>query len=417
MRLVYNISIRLYVLAVHMAAWFRPKARLWIKGRKNLFDELRIFAAEKQPTAWFHCASLGEFEQGRPVIEAFKKQHPQYRILLTFFSPSGFEVRKIYKHADHVCYLPADTARNARRFVEVVNPALVVFVKYEYWHNFMHEITRREIPLYIMSAIFRPSQYFFKWYGRRFLKNLDQIMHFFVQNQNSADLLVDHGITQVTVTGDTRFDRVAAVASEKVSFPLIEAFVSDQKHVIVAGSTWPADEALLAKLLAENPEKFRLIIAPHEIHESHLSSLEELFKGKSIRYSQANENITANSQVMIIDSIGMLSKLYRFGHYAYVGGGFGAGIHNILEAAVYRIPVIFGPNHQKFQEALDLLSIKGAYAISDYEGLSGVMQKLSESKQTWQHSAEAASNYITKHVGATEKVMKTLTVHFKDRAH
>ena len=410
MRLVYDIGIRLYVFAVHLAAWFRPKARLWIQGRKNLFDELRTFVAEKQPTAWFHCASLGEFEQGRPVIEAFKKQHPQYRILLTFFSPSGFEVRKNYEYADHVCYLPADTTRNARRFVEMLNPALVVFVKYEYWHNFMHEITRREIPLYIMSAIFRPSQYFFKWYGMRFLKNLDQITHFFVQNQHSADLLIDHGITQVSVTGDTRFDRVAAIASEKVSFPLIEAFASEHKNIIVAGSTWPADEALLAKLLAGNPGKYKLVIAPHEINESHLHSLETLFPMGSVRYSKARQDELAGKQTLIIDSIGMLSKLYRYARYAYVGGGFGAGIHNVPEAAVYGIPVIFGPNYRKFREAVGLIENGGAYSINDYQGLAGIFRKLSDNEIAWQHSADASREYVANQIGATEKVMGAIQI-------
>jgi 3-deoxy-D-manno-octulosonic-acid transferase len=410
MRLAYNISIFFYIVAVRLASLLSPKAALWVKGRQKYFSSLAQFSSEPGPVIWFHCASLGEFEQGRPVIEAFKKQHPQYRILLTFFSPSGFEVRKNYEHADHVCYLPADTPDNAKRFVEMARPALVVFVKYEYWHNIMHEITTREIPLYIMSAIFRPSQYFFKWYGKRFLKNLDQITHFFVQNQNSADLLVDHGITQVSVTGDTRFDRVAKIAQESISFPLVEAFVGGNKEIILAGSTWPADEILLAKLYKSNPGKYKLIIAPHETNESHLQSLESLFPEVSVRYSQARQVGVARKQILIIDSIGLLSKLYRYGRYAYIGGGFGAGIHNVPEAAVYGIPVIFGPNYRKFQEAVDLIENGGAFSINDYQGLADIFRKLSDNEEAWQHSADASRKYVARQLGATAKVMGAIQV-------
>lgn len=358
---------------------------------------------------WFHCASLGEFEQGRPVIEELRKRNPGYFILLTFFSPSGFEIRKNYEYADHVCYLPADTPTNAKRFVDAVNPALVVFVKYEYWHNIMHEITRRDVPLYVMSAIFRPSQYFFRWYGKRFAKNLAQVTHFFVQNQQSADLLITHGISQVTVAGDTRFDRVAKIAAEMVSFPLIEKFVGNSNEIIVAGSTWHPDEVLLAKLMDEYPGQYKLIIAPHEISETHLQKIETLFKGDAVKYSLATPDVLTEKKVLIIDSIGLLSKLYRYGRYAYVGGGFGVGIHNVPEAAVYGIPVIFGPNYRKFNEAVELLRIGGAFSINDYRELEVVINSLSRNEQAWKVSGEASREYIAGQVGATEKVIGGIT--------
>lgn len=408
MRFLYNFIIRLYLVAVRVAAAFQPKARLWIRGRKNLFSDLEVFAKQKEPTAWFHCASLGEFEQGRPVLEAYKKHHPDHRILLTFFSPSGYEVRKNYQLANHVCYLPADTPFNARHFVSLINPTMVVFVKYEYWLNFIREITSREIPFYILSANFRPGQFFFSWYGHWFLKYLRMVTHFFVQTRDSATLLYQHGIKQVTVAGDTRFDRVSAIAAEQASLMVVEEFVSGPAEIIVAGSTWPADEDLLGKLFTDNQGKLKLIIAPHEIHEAHLKALEKQFEGQTIRYSTALQTGSTGKRVLILDSIGMLSKLYRYGRYAYIGGGFGVGIHNILEAAVYGVPVIFGPNHHKFREALDLIASGGAFSISDFPQLSSLFRELSENPAKWQQSANAAKVYVSQRRGATEQVMEFL---------
>ncbi|NLN95110.1 MAG: 3-deoxy-D-manno-octulosonic acid transferase [Bacteroidales bacterium] len=408
MHLLYNLGIRIFLLAVHVASLFNTKARKWINGRKNIFDDIRHFSDGQKPVAWFHCASLGEFEQGRPVIEAFRLKYPQYRILLTFFSPSGFEVRKNYTHTDHICYLPADTPGNARRFVEIVNPAFVVFVKYEYWLNYINEITVRNIPMYILSATFRTDQFFFKWYGKWSLKSLKKITRFFVQTEESAKLLEKHGISQITVTGDTRFDRVSTIAREATSLPVIEQFTESQKIMIVAGSTWQPDELLLSKLLNEFPEKFKLIIAPHEIHESHLKTIEHQFSDNTVRYSTLPKTGTTDSNVLIIDSIGMLSKLYRYAKITYIGGGFGAGIHNILEAAVYGVPVVFGPNHHKFQEALDLIASGGAYAINSYEGLKKTILNLSDNINAWQKSADASNYYVAGKCGATAKVMTEL---------
>ncbi len=408
MQLLYNLGIRIFLLAVHVASLFNTKARKWINGRKNIFDDIRHFSDGPKPVAWFHCASLGEFEQGRPVIEAFRLKHPQYRILLTFFSPSGFEVRKNYTHADHICYLPADTPENARRFVEIVNPDFVVFVKYEYWLNYINKITGRNIPMYILSATFRTDQFFFKWYGKWSLKSLKKITRFFVQTKESAKLLEKHGISQITVTGDTRFDRVSTIAREAASLPVIEQFSESQKIMIVAGSTWQPDELLLSKLLNEFPEKFKLIIAPHEIHESHLKTIEHQFLNNTIRYSTLPKTGTTDSNVLIIDSIGMLSKLYRYAKISYIGGGFGAGIHNILEAAVYGVPVLFGPNHHKFQEALDLIASGGAYAINSYEGFKKTILNLSDNINAWQKSADASNSYVAGKCGATTKVISEL---------
>ncbi|MGB4204716.1 MAG: glycosyltransferase N-terminal domain-containing protein [Bacteroidales bacterium] len=408
MQLLYNIGIRIFLLAVHIASLFNTKARKWINGRKNIFDDIRHFSDGQKPVAWFHCASLGEFEQGRPVIEAFMQKHPQYRILLTFFSPSGFEVRKNYTHADHICYLPADTPENASRFVETVNPAFVVFVKYEYWLNYINEITGRNIPMYILSATFRTDQFFFKWYGKWSLQSLKKITRFFVQTEESAKLLEKHGISQTTVTGDTRFDRVSTIAQEAASLPVIEQFAEGQEIMIVAGSTWQPDELLLSKLLKEFPDKFKLIIAPHEIHESHLKTIEQQFSDNTVRYSTIQKTGTSGSNVLIIDSIGMLSKLYRYAKIAYIGGGFGAGIHNILEAAVYGIPVVFGPNHHKFQEALDLIASGGAYSINSYEDFKKTILNLSDNLNVWQKSADASNSYVVGKCGATAKVMAEL---------
>jgi 3-deoxy-D-manno-octulosonic-acid transferase len=408
MQIIYNGLIRLYLLGVWLAAFFKPKARQWLTGRKHVFRGLESFSKAKGEVIWLHCASLGEFEQGRPLIEAFKKGHPHYRILLTFFSPSGYEIRKNYALADHVCYLPADTPSNARRFLELVNPAKVIFVKYEYWHNYISQITGRNIPFYILSANFRPDQYFFRWYGKWFLENLKKTNRFFVQSENSAELLVSHGITQVTVTGDTRFDRVASIAAEPVSLPLISRFVEEALHVMVAGSTWPADEVIIARFFRMYKGSFKLIIAPHEINEAHLKEMEPLFEDKAIRYSVANEKNIEGKKVLIIDSIGLLAKIYRYGNYAYVGGGFGAGLHNIVEAAVYGMPVLIGPKYTRFREAVDLVDRGGAFSINCYPTFAGVLMRLMREEEERQRSGAISRSFVAQSIGATAKVMEWL---------
>ncbi|MGV8092775.1 MAG: 3-deoxy-D-manno-octulosonic acid transferase [Mangrovibacterium sp.] len=342
MDLIYQLGIRLYGLAAVLAAPFSEKARLWYRGRKHVFRYLSENISHEYPLIWIHCASLGEFEQGRPLIEAIKKQHPQYRILLTFFSPSGYEIRKNYAQADHVCYLPSDTRQHARRFIELVNPEKVFFIKYEYWKNYIAELKEQHIPLYMVSAIFRPEQLFFKkgfrarWY-RNILHNID---HFFVQNRQSAQLLEQIGLKNWTITGDTRFDRVAEIASNRKDLPLIEKFKEDSV-LIVAGSSWPPDEEILIRYLERN-KKVKMIFAPHEVKESNIKRLLELLPEKAVRYSAAGEDVN-NFRILVIDSIGVLSSVYRYAGLAYIGGGFGVGIHNTLEAAIYHIPGVIRP--------------------------------------------------------------------------
>ncbi len=406
MRWLYNIAIIIYLSGIRVFSLFNSKARKWIAGRRQIFDFLGKIPSDGRPVAWFHCSSLGEFEQGRPVFEAFHTQNPRFRILLTFFSPSGYDVKKNYEVADFVCYMPPDTPRNARRFIEILNPSLVMFVKYEYWHNYISEITRRTIPFYVLSANFRRDQYFFRWWGKWFLKNLKQTTLFFVQTQNSAELLQSHGINQVLVTGDTRFDRVLAVARQHVSFPVIEKFVKDQL-VMVAGSTWLPDEEMLARLAQKSEVPLKLIIAPHETTELHLRKLETLFPEKPVRLSRA-ELLTEPYEVLIIDSIGMLSFAYRYGQIAYIGGGFGVGIHNVLEAAVYGIPVIFGPKFDKFREAQELIALGGAFCVKDYSGLVEVFSHLCSNPEAYKKSAEICREYVVHHAGATQKVLQCL---------
>jgi len=354
MKIVYQTGILFYTLSLKIASLFNSKARQFVNGRHNWRKKL----AEKIDTnaryIWVHCASLGEFEQGRPLIEAIRKQFPEFRVLLTFFSPSGYEIRKNYDQADIVMYLPVDTRRNAKKFLQLVQPEKAFFIKYEYWYFYIGELKKRNIPLFIVSAIFRENQYFFKnnlwgkWYRQMLLKT----DHFFVQNEKSAQLLQSIGLNNFTVSGDTRFDRVAAIARGAKKIPLVEKFKNNQP-LLIAGSTWKPDEELLAGFINSHPH-LKVVFAPHEVTPANMNRLEQLLKTSHIRLSKAGENEIDRYQVLIIDSIGLLSSLYQYGNVAYIGGGFGVGIHNILEAATFGLPVIFGPNYEKFKEAVDL---------------------------------------------------------------
>ena len=404
MRLIYNIAIILYATLIHIAAFFNPKARLWVTGRKNIFKKIeQVLNGNTQPIIWVHCASLGEFEQGRPVIEAIKEQHPDTRIFLTFFSPSGFEIRKDYPRADYIFYLPADTPFNARRFIKLVRPKLVVIVKYEFWFNYLRLLRKRQIPTLIISAIFRPSQHFFRWYGGWFRSNLKGITHFFVQNEQSAHLLHSIGIAQVTISGDTRFDRVTTIAAKCKSFPLIEQFKGENR-LFLAGSTWPADEALLATLHQSN-HGLKIILAPHEVYEEHILNIERLFEGNTLRYSKATSENISQTDVLIIDSIGILSNLYQYAYLAYIGGAFGKGLHNILEAATFGKPVIFGPNYKKFGEAVDLIDRSGAFCIQNAEELINISTQLSEDAATYNNASTQCSSYVVTKRGATSLIL------------
>jgi 3-deoxy-D-manno-octulosonic-acid transferase len=403
MNLIYQLGIRLYGLAAALAAPFSEKARLWHRGRKHVFRYLSENISHGHPLIWVHCASLGEFEQGRPLIETIKKQHPQYRILLTFFSPSGYEIRKNYARADHICYLPSDTRQHARQFIELVNPEKVFFIKYEYWKNYIAELMKQHIPLYIVSAIFRPEQLFFKkgtrarWY-RNILCNVD---HFFVQNRQSGQLLEQIGLKNWTITGDTRFDRVAEIASNRKDLPLIEKFKGDSV-LIVAGSSWPPDEEILIRYLERNKE-VKMIFAPHEVKESNIKRLLELLPEKAVRYSAAGEDVN-NFRILVIDSIGMLSSMYRYAGLAYIGGGFGVGIHNILEAAIYHIPVLFGPNYLRFREAVELVRRKLAFPVTNEQELAEQLDRLIGNDELLKEIAEKCSTFMAENLGATQLV-------------
>ena len=360
---------------------------------------------------WFHASSLGEFEQGRPLIEKIKAEHPEYKILLTFFSPSGYEVRKKYGGADVVCYLPFDTPYRVKKFLDLSKPVMAIFIKYEFWDNYLSELKRRNIPVYIVSAIFRKEQLFFKWYGGMYRKVLSYFTHIFVQDDASRELLSKYGVTNVSVFGDTRFDRVQDVYKNTKQVPMVDLFVnnnrSDNQLTMVAGSSWQQDEEVYLNYFNEHPE-LKLIIAPHEIHKDHLMHIESMLKRPSIRLSEATEKDIKGKSCLIVDSFGLLSSIYRYGDLAYIGGGFGAGIHNVLEAAVYGIPVIFGPKYQKFKEARDLLKVGGAFSITDEKTFESKMEELSTYHDLLEAAGSAAGDFVKSNIGATNRIIASI---------
>lgn len=400
MATLYNISIYLYNFLIRLAAPFNPKAKLWITGRQDIFIKIKKNIRPDDKIVWFHCASLGEFEQGRPLIEKFKDQNPAYKILLTFFSPSGYEIRKTWKTADYIFYLPIDTKKNASRFIDIIRPEMVFFVKYEYWYNYIRKLDKQRIPIFVVSAIFRPQQHFFKWYGRWFRNQLDRVTWFFVQNEVSKDLLNSIGIDQCNISGDTRFDRVLEIAENKKSFPLIEKF-AEGSNLIVAGSTWPQDETMILNLI-NNPENpFKFIMAPHEINQERIQEFIKKCNQKTIKYSEAKEESIDKANVLIIDSIGLLAFLYRYAKIAYIGGGFGKGIHNVLEAVTFGKPVIFGSNFTAFQEANDLIGLKGAFSISSDKEFLQIIEKLLNNELFYRNSVNVCTKYVQDKAGAT----------------
>ena len=402
---LYNLAIQLFIFGARVASLFNEKARTFVAGRKNLLTTVQHqLASNTSPLAWIHCSSLGEFEQGRPIIERLQKEFANHKILLTFFSPSGYEVRKNYPGADYVFYLPFDTSYNARKWVEVTSPKLAIFVKYEFWFNYTQELKKAGIPLISASSIFRPDQMFFKPAGGSFRKILRNFDHFFVQNQASAKLLQDIGITNVTIAGDTRFDRVYEITSSTEKIQIAEQFKgSDQ--VMVAGSCWAEDMEVLAPFINETSIKF--IIAPHEITETFLQEIEKSIVGKTIRFSKAaSETELESAKVLLIDNVGMLSKLYRYGEFAFVGGGFGKGLHNILEAACYGIPVFFGNrSYQKFAEANELIMHGGAFEVSDFSDLRSKYE-LVNTPENFMLACEVTRNYVLNNLGATDKILQ-----------
>lgn len=376
-----------------------------MNGRTGIFERLKAAIGEnKNLLVWIHCASLGEFEQGRPIIESLKKQNPSLKILLTFFSPSGYEVRKNYAYADYIFYLPWDTARNAKEFINITTPSLAIFIKYEFWHNYTCELKKNGIPIISASSIFRPDQIFFKWYGSFFRSILKKFTHFFVQTQQSIELLRQIEITQTTLAGDTRFDRVFEVTQQATEIEIARTFKANEKTMVV-GSLWPEDLEALAPLINEYRQSLKFILAPHEISERFITQIEQSLNVKTIRYSQATENLEAYT-VLIIDNIGMLSKLYRYGEFAYIGGAFGTGLHNILEAACYGVPIFFGnKNYQKFQEANELIMRGGAFAIGDYTDLKRNFELLINRPESFLLACEVTQSYVKENLGATTKIV------------
>ncbi len=402
---LYSIAFSFYAVSVNIAALFNKKARLLVKGHRKIFDTLKKDVDKNSKYLWFHASSLGEFEQGRPLIERIHKSHPECKILLTFFSPSGYEVRKDYKYADVVCYMPFDIGCNVRRFFKHINIEKAFFIKYEFWPNFLKGLHKRGIDTYSVSSIFRDNQSFFKWYGKMYAKSLTYFKHLFVQDRHSKDLLAKIGIKNVSIVGDTRCDRVTEVAQAAKQYPLIEKFVNGSP-TFIAGSSWPLDEQVYAPYFNDK-NNWKIIIASHEIDEERLIEIEHTFAVHNpIRLSQAEDSERLeHSNCLIIDCFGMLSSIYRYGHVAYIGGGFGVGIHNILEAAVFDIPVLFGPNNQRFREAQELKKIKGGFEIEDSYTFRILMDKFISDPAFMKKAGYNAGEYVRKNCGTSDQIL------------
>jgi 3-deoxy-D-manno-octulosonic-acid transferase len=405
---LYNIGIFLYSVIIHIAAPWNRKARLWIEGRRGIFPKLREAVSADDRVIWFHAASLGEFEQGRPLMEEVRRRHPAYKIMLTFFSPSGYEIRKDYKGADWVFYLPTDRPCRVRKFLDAVHPEIAVFIKYEFWLNYLFELGRRGVNTYLISSIFRRDSIFFRPWGGAFRKALGVFDRIFVQNTTSKELLSEIGITSVEIAGDTRFDRVIAIAESPARIECVEEFTRGHR-TLVAGSTWAPDEDVLGEIILRHPE-MRFVVAPHEMNPERIRHMQTVLGGDAVRYSECVEGaaVPASSRVMIVDGFGILSTLYRYGQCAYVGGGFGTGIHNILEAVAYGLPVAFGPNCERFREACDLRKSGVATVISNAEELDEWLTRLADDPAFVGKVKQNAGEYIAQNRGATQKIMKAL---------
>lgn len=409
MRLLYSIAIHLYNAAIYFAALFNYKARQWVQGRKEVFSFLEKQLKNRQHVVWFHCASLGEFEQGKPVMQQYRLKHPGSTILVTFFSPSGYEIKKNDAVADVICYLPSDTMRHAKRFMRIVKPEKAVFVKYEYWYNYMYCLTMQKVPYYYISAIFRPSQYFFKPYGKWFARQLRKCSCFFVQNERSKQLLASIGIQQVEVTGDTRFDRVYDIARQNYDMDFMHAFADNGQKIIVAGSTWAPDEQLLKQLLSQLPAEYKLVLAPHVTDARHISQIRTLFQEfPVVCYTEKTDELLKPARVLIIDSIGILSKLYKYSYISYVGGAFETGLHNTLEAAVFGVPLFFGPHYDKFNEAVQLVNLKGAFSVVLYEEMLEKVRYYAENPEKYNDVCTICQNFIQDNLGSCEKILQKI---------
>ena len=405
---MYTFGIYIYIAFVRLAALFgHKKAKQMLEGHKEIFDTLKKNIVPGTEYVWFHASSLGEFEQGRPMIEKLRAEHPEYRVVLTFFSPSGYRPARNYQQADIVCYLPFDTKRNVKRFIDLVSPKMVFFIKYEFWMNFLDELSKRKIKTYSVSSIFRKEQTFFKPWGGRYRLALHSFDHLFVQNERSRDLLKDINVTNVSVVGDTRFDRVIKILEQERQLPLVEAFAQGDRKLFVVGSSWGEDEAVYMPYFNRHKE-WKLIVASHEVNDERIKKIEELYEGKCVRYTKADMEAVRNADCLIVDCFGLLSSIYRFGDIAYVGGGFGVGIHNVLEAAVYGIPVFFGPNNRKFQEAQALKECGGGLEIASTIAFEEKMDAFAADAALLDKAGKAAGDYVSSNSGATAKIFKEL---------
>ncbi len=407
MLIIYNISLKIYYLLALLISPFNNKAKQWIAGRKNIFEKIKNSNIEGSQNIWFHVSSLGEFEQGLPVIEKIKLKYPKHKIVLTFFSPSGYEIKKNSKIADFVFYLPNDSKKNAHKFIKIINPQIAFFVKYDFWYYYLKELKTNNIPTYIFSTIFRKKQSFFKWYGKWYKKMLGFFTHIFVQNEESINLLKSIGITNTTIAGDTRFDRVIEISENSKNLDLIDKF-KNQKFTIVAGSTWQADEEILIKYINNQSENIKFIIAPHNINKQNIERITTSLNVDYSVHSKLKLEEVKHSKVLIIDNIGMLSSVYKYGEIAYIGGGFGAGIHNTLEAATYGMPVVFGTNYHKFKEAKDLIEQKAAFEIENFDDFNKIISKLFSNIDFLEKSSTNAKKYVHTHKGSTNLIIENI---------
>lgn len=409
-RFIYTTAIRIYGFLIGLAAFFYSKAKAWKSGRQQI-DHHLLSLDKGKPLIWMHCASLGEFEQGRPILEQLNIEFPDHQLLLTFFSPSGFSVRKNYQGADLVTYIPLDTLQRANKFIQTINPDFVIFVKYEFWLNHLELLFKKQIPVYLIAAHFRSNQIFFKWYGGLFKKTLERYRQIFVQTKSDQELLRHHQINHCLVAGDPRIDRVADIAANANEDNIVKAF-KGQDHLLIAGSTWPKDEKILMDALSIWPDQWKLIIAPHDIQASRIEEIEQAIGGSSVRYSHFDSISDAQKKILIVDNIGKLSSIYRYGTIAYVGGGFGAGIHNVLEPAAHGLPVLFGPKHEKFPEAVALIDIKAGFCIHNRSTFREVFDLLND-QQMREKSANTAQQFVKKHSGATEIIINQIKINEK----
>ncbi|MBK7856208.1 MAG: 3-deoxy-D-manno-octulosonic acid transferase [Bacteroidetes bacterium] len=406
---LYFFALKIYSTGIWIASFFKVKAKEWIDGRKNFYNQIASELKSGEKRIWFHCSSFGEFEQGRPVLQALKKKFPEHKIVLTFFSPSGIKQGKKEPAADYVFYMPLDGASSSQKFIEITNPPSRIFVKYDYWFGYMRQLHHHKIPFYYVSCIFRREQYFFKWYGVWFLKQLKNATCFFVQDEASQNLLNQNGISQTIITGDTRFDRVFEFSKNTLPLDWVVNFKA-RKKLIVAGSTWAEDETVLSDFINSSSDNIKIIIVPHEISTEKIALLESKLKAKSVLYSSLNNSSVQDNKVLIVDAVGFLSKIYQYADVVYIGGGFGKGIHNILEAVVFGKPVLFGPNFKKFNEAIELKRMGGAFEITNSEELTAQLNLLLNNDQLCEEINTINQDFVKVNIGATEKIMAEIRI-------